>query len=75
MRCRRKVTLQPIGMPSRSLKLATDFFARQTAGFWPLSLVSSFCALVSFFESATAFPTAMLTTIFSSRGTCRGSCS
>ena len=66
------MTLQPIGMPSRSLKFATDLRARHTAGFWPLSLVSSSCALVSFFESATALPTAMLMTIFSSRGTCMG---
>ena len=59
-------------MPSRSLKFATDFLALQTVGFWPLILASSPCALVSFFASATALPTAMLMTIFSSRGTCIG---
>ena len=29
----RRVTFTPIGMPSRSLKFATDFFALQTTGF------------------------------------------
>ena len=35
MRSRRKVTLQPIGMPSRSLNCAIDFLALVITGFWP----------------------------------------
>ena len=35
MRSRRRVTLQPIGMPSRSLNCAIDFFALVMTGFWP----------------------------------------
>ncbi len=35
MRAPRRVTLQPIGTSSRSLKLAIDFLARVTTGFWP----------------------------------------
>ena len=36
MRSRRKVTMQPIGTPSRSLKFAIAFFARVTTGFCPV---------------------------------------
>jgi hypothetical protein len=36
MRSRRSVTLAPIGMPSRSLKVAIAFLARVTTGFWPV---------------------------------------
>ena len=35
MRSRRSVTLQPIGMPSRSLNWAIDFLALVITGFWP----------------------------------------
>ena len=52
MRRPRSVTLQPIAMPSRSLKLATDLRARQTAGFWPLIRVMSLIAACSFLASA-----------------------
>src|SRR5213082_3148723 len=41
MRSRRSVTMQPIGMPSRSLKLAMAFFARVTTGLWPVINVTS----------------------------------
>ena len=37
----RSVTLTPIGMPSRSLKFATDFLALQTMGFWPVIVARS----------------------------------
>ena len=32
----RRVTLAPMGMPSRSLKAAMDWRARVTTGFWPV---------------------------------------
>ena len=72
MRSRRSVTLQPIGMPSRSLKFATDLRARHTAGFCPLIRVSSLIAACNFFWSWVASPTPMLSTILSSRGICIG---
>ena len=72
MRARRSVTLQPIAMPSRSLKFATDLRARQTAGFWPLIWVISLIADCSFFWSWVASPTPMLRTILSSLGICMG---
>ena len=72
MRSRRKVTLQPIGWFSRSLKVAIDFLRlghhRLLAGdggqvgHRALDLLGS-CA---------ASPTPMLMTILSSRGTCMG---
>ena len=36
MRCWRRVTLAPMGMPSRSLKLATERRALVMMGFWPV---------------------------------------
>ena len=36
MRSRRSVTIAPIGWPSRSLKVAIDFLALVTTGFWPV---------------------------------------
>ena len=71
MRSRRSVTLQPIGMPSRSLKLAIDLRARVTTGFWPADRgqLAATAASTSC-RPATASPTPMLMTIFSSRGTC-----
>src|ERR1700687_2097265 len=38
MRSPRRVTLQPIAWPSRTLNVATDFFALVTAGFCPVIL-------------------------------------
>src|SRR5690606_29562834 len=70
MRSPRSVTLQPMAMPSRILNAATDFFARVTAGFWPLMRARSSMADSSAFGFCTASPTPMLSTIFSSRGTC-----
>ena len=70
MRSPRSVTLQPIGMCSRSLKLAIDFLARVTTGFWPVMTARSFAAASIFLPSWMASPTPMLMTILSSRGTC-----
>ena len=46
MRSRRKVTMQPIGTPSRSLKFAIAFFARVTTGFCPVIAVISATARI-----------------------------
>ena len=59
-------------MPSRSLKVAIDFLALVTIGFWPVIMASSFAAACSFLLSCVALPTPMLTTIFSIRGTSMG---
>ena len=72
MRSRRNVTLTPIGMSSRSLKVAIDCLARITTGCWPVIAVRSPTAASIFLASCTASPTPMLTTILSSRGTCIG---
>ena len=69
MRARRRVTLTPTGMPSRSLKLAIDFLARRTFGAWPAIVASCSVAASSTFESCFASPTPMLSVIFSMRGT------
>src|SRR5271165_7168856 len=70
MRAPRKVTLQPIAWPSRTLKVATDFFAFVIAGFWPVIFAMSAVAASMTFLSATASPTPMLTVILTMRGTC-----
>src|SRR5258707_1297945 len=69
MRSPRSVTLQPIAWPSRTLNVATDFFAFVTAGFWPVIFAISAVAASMTFLSATASPTPMLTVIFMIRGT------
>src|SRR5580698_1844143 len=69
MRSPRSVTLQPIAWPSRTLNVATDFFALVTAGFWPVIFARSAVAASMTFLSATASPTPMLTVIFRMRGT------
>jgi hypothetical protein len=51
MRSRRSVTLQPIGMPSRSLNWAIDFFALVMTGFWPAISAISSAACVTFLVS------------------------
>ena len=44
-----RVTMQPIGTPSRSLKLAIAFFARVTTGFWPvMAVISATVASIDF---------------------------
>ena len=62
--------MQPIVIPSRSLKLAIDFRARVTMGFCPEMAVMSATAASIFLLSPTASPTPMFSTIFSSAGTC-----
>src|SRR5262245_49953988 len=70
MRSRRRVTLAPIVMPSRSLKLAIDLRDLVSSGFWPEMAARSARAERIFLESATASPTPMLITTLSSAGTC-----
>src|SRR3984957_8751826 len=70
MRSPRRVTLQPIAWPSRTLNVATDFLAFVTAGFCPVILAMSAVAASMTFLSATASPTPMFTVIFKIRGTC-----
>ena len=72
MRAPRSVTLQPIGRPSRTLKVAIAFFALQISGFWPVIFVRSPTAASMTLRSATASPTPMLTVILVIRGTCMG---
>ena len=59
-----------MGMPSRSLKLATDFLALVMTAFWPVMVVRSLTTASSTlaFSRASLQPT--LTTIFSRRGIC-----
>ena len=72
MRCARSVTLTPIGMFWRNLKVAIECLARITTGCCPVIAVRSPTAASIFFASCTASPTPMLTTILSRRGTCIG---
>src|ERR1700683_849079 len=69
MRAPRRVTLQPMAWPSRTLKVATDFLAFVIAGFWPVIFAISAVAASMTFLSATASPTPMFTVIFKIRGT------
>ncbi len=69
MRAPRKVTLTPMGRPSRTLKVAIAFLALQISGFWPVILAMSPAALSMTLRSATASPTPMLTVILVIRGT------
>ena len=55
MRCLRRVTLQPIGMPSRTLKVAMALRARVMTGFWPAMSARSPAATEAFLESAVDF--------------------
>ena len=41
MRSPRRVTITPIELPSRNLKLAIDFLAFVITGFWPAMIVMS----------------------------------
>src|SRR5690606_10790617 len=69
---RRRVTLQPIGQPSRILNEATETRDLVTTGFWPAILAMSATALSRIFLLVAASPTPMLSVIFSRRGTCIG---
>src|ERR1022692_516970 len=68
IRSPRSVTFAPICMPSRSLYTAIDLVARVTSGFCPVMAVKSATAPSMAFGLATASPTPMFTTIFSSFG-------
>ena len=70
MRVLRSVTLQPIGWPSRSLKVAIDLRALVITAFWPAISARSPAAVSTFLRSLTPSPMPMLITIFSITGTC-----
>ena len=70
MRARRSVTASPTGMPSRTLKDATDFLALRTLGAWPAIVASCSVAASSICVFCFASPTPMLRTIFSRVGAC-----
>src|SRR3546814_4627888 len=69
---RRRVTLQPIGQPSRILNDATDTRDLVTIGFWPETFAMSATAFSSTFLLVAASPTPMLSVILDRRGTCIG---
>ncbi len=64
--------MQPMGMPSRSLKAAMDFLALVTTGFCPVMAASSAEAESSSLMFWMASPNPRLMMIFSSRGACMG---
>ena len=70
MRLPRRVTLAPIGRPSRILKVETALRDLVIRGFWPVILARSATAASITFLSATASPTPMLIVILVMRGTC-----
>ena len=70
IRSPRRVTLAPMGISSRSLKLATDFLALVMMAFWPVILVRSPTTASSTLEFSRASPQPQLTTILSSLGIC-----
>ena len=70
MRALRRVTLQPIARPSRSLKLAIDLRALVITGFCPEISARSAAADSTFLRSATPSPMPILMTILSSTGIC-----
>ena len=55
MRVLRSVTLQPIGMFSRTLKVAIALRALVITGFWPAISARSAAATAAFLESAVDF--------------------
>src|SRR2546428_12791122 len=69
MRSPRSVTIAPMGMFLRSLKLAIDFRARVITGFCPVISASSRVAESSSLAFWIASPSPMFTTILRRRGT------
>src|SRR6185503_15230374 len=67
---RRRVTLQPIGQPSRILNEATETRALVVIGFWPEILAMSATAFSRIFLLPAASPTPMFSVILVMRGTC-----
>ena len=72
MRAPRSVTLQPIAIPSRSLKPAMDLVAFVISGFWPAMIAICSTASSRAFAFCLASPTPMLSVIFWTRGACIG---
>ena len=70
IRSPRRVTFTPMGIPSRTLKFATLFFALHTTGFWPVIFIRSpeMASMALAFSLASPAPTLM--TILSSFGIC-----
>src|SRR6202789_178467 len=64
----RRVTMAPIGMPSRTLKAAMDFLALVVTGFWPAMAARSATRGSMILTFWVASPRHMLMTIFSSLG-------
>jgi hypothetical protein len=62
--------LAPIGMPSRSLKVAIDLRALVTTGFWPAIARQIGSQRVDLLGVGDASPTPMLSTTLSRRGIC-----
>ncbi len=64
--------MQPIDMPSRSLKAAIDFLALVTTGFWPAIAPNSFTAPSMSLLLPEASPKPILIDTFSIFGTAIG---
>ena len=72
IRAPRSVTEAPTGTPARRPKLAIDFLARVTTGFWPVICASSPTTASSSFGVLLASPMPTFSTTFTIRGTCIG---
>src|SRR5262245_31651744 len=72
IRVLRRVTLQPIGWFSRSLKFEIALRDFVITAFWPAISARSAAAESTFLRSATPSPTPILSTTLSSTGTCMG---
>ena len=64
----RRVTLAPMGISLRILKLAMGFLVLVMMGFWPVMAVRSATTLSSTFTLSLASPQPQLTTILAMRG-------
>src|ERR1700736_4598758 len=64
----RRVTMAPMGIPSRTLKAAMDFLALVVTGFWPAMAARSATRGSMILTFWVASPRPMLMTIFSSLG-------
>src|SRR5882757_6709372 len=64
----RRVTMAPMGIPSRTLKAAMDFLALVVTGFWPAMAARSATSGSMILTFWVASPRPMLMTIFSSLG-------
>ena len=69
MRAPRRVTMQPIAWPWRSLKLATDLRALRISAFWPAIEASSSAARSSSLAFCVASPSPMFSTTLVTLGT------